>query len=85
MTIEGQIKDFISRNLLFNDKGFPYSEQDSFLDKGIVDSLGIMELVAFVEENFNLSVENSEITPANFDSVARLTEFVQRKKMEVPD
>lgn len=79
MTIEEQIKDFISNNLLFSNNGFTYSEEDSFLDKGIVDSIGIMLLVAFVEDNFKISVEDMEITPMNFDSVARLAEYVRRK------
>ncbi len=79
MTIEEQIKEFISHNLLFSNNGFPYGEKDSFLDKGIVDSIGIMELVAFVEENFKISVENSEITPMNFDSVAQLADYVRYK------
>jgi acyl carrier protein len=79
MTIEEQIKEFISSNLLFSNNGFPYGEEDSFLAKGIVDSIGIMELVAFIEENFKISVENSEITPMNFDSVAQLANYVRLK------
>jgi acyl carrier protein len=79
MTIEEQIKEFISSNLLFSNNGFPYEEEDSFLEKGIVDSIGIMELVSFIEENFKISVENSEITPMNFDSVARLAGYVRHK------
>ena len=79
MTIEAQIKEFISSNLLFSNNGFPYGEEDSFLDKGIVNSIGIMELVAFIEENFMISVENSEITPMNFDSVVQLANYVRFK------
>jgi acyl carrier protein len=84
MTIEEQIKEYISRNLLFSNNGFPYSDEDSFTDQGIVDSLGIMVLVAFVEDNFKLSVEDWEITPMNFDSVARLAVYV-RSKMKLAD
>ena len=79
MTIEEQIKEFISRNLIFSNNGFPYSEEASFLDQGIVDSIGIMELVAFVEDNYKLTVEDWEITPMNFDSVTRLAEYVRGK------
>jgi acyl carrier protein len=57
MTIEAQIKEYIARNLLFSDNGYPYSDDVSFLDEGIVDSVGVMELVAFVEDNFHISVE----------------------------
>ena len=83
MTIEEQVKNFISSNLLFSNNGFPYSENDSFLEKGIVDSIGIMELVLFIEDNFKISIENGEITPMNFDSVAKLSTYV-RFKMNNP-
>lgn len=47
MTIEQQIKDYISRNILFSEDGFNYDDDASLLDEGIVDSIAIMELVAF--------------------------------------
>ena len=79
MTIEEQIKEFISRNLIFSNDGFPYDDEESFLDQGIIDSIGIMQLVLFVEENFNISIEDWEITPMNFDSVAKLAGYVRGK------
>jgi acyl carrier protein len=79
MAIEEQIKEFIARNLIFSNNGYPYSEEDSFLAQGIIDSIGIMELVAFVEDNFKISIEDREITPKNFDSVARLAGYVRSK------
>ncbi len=82
MTIEEQIKEFISRDLIFSPDNFPYQDDDSFLDRGIVDSIGIMVLVSFIEDNFKLRVEDWEITPLNFDSVARLAGYV-RSKMKV--
>ena len=82
MTIEQQIKEFISRNLIFSNNDFPYSDEDSFLNQGIIDSVGIMMLVVFVEENFKISVGDSEITRMNFDSVTRLAGYI-RNKMNV--
>ena len=79
MTIEHQIKEFISRNLIFSNNDFPYSDEDSFLNQGIIDSVGIMMLVVFVEENFKISVGDSEITRMNFDSVSRLAGYVRNK------
>jgi len=72
MAIENQIKDYIAKNLLFSDNGFPYPDEASFLDEGIVDSVGVMELVAFVEEEFGIKVDDLEVTPDNFDSVSKL-------------
>jgi acyl carrier protein len=80
MTIEAQIKDYIAKNLLFSSDGFKYSDDASFLEEGIVDSQGVMELVLFVEENFNIQVKDTEIIPDNFDSVSRLSAYIQRKQ-----
>jgi acyl carrier protein len=79
MTIDTEIKDYIAKNLLFSDNGFPYSEEASFLEEGIVDSVGVMELVAFVEEKFGLKIDDADVTPDNFDSVSRLAAFIRRK------
>ncbi len=79
MEIEAQIKDYIAKNLLFSDNGFPYAENVSFLDEGIVDSIGVMELVAFVEENFAVKVDDLDVTPDNFDSVSKMSAYIRRK------
>jgi acyl carrier protein len=80
MTIEAQIKDYIAKNLLFSSNGFQYGDDASFLEEGIVDSQGVMELVLFVEENFNVEVKDTEIVPDNFDSVSRLSSYIRRKQ-----
>jgi acyl carrier protein len=78
MDIATQIRDFIAVNLLYSDNGFRYDDQASFLEQGIVDSVGIMELVAFVEDHFQFTVQDEDITPDNFDSVSSLTSYVER-------
>lgn len=83
MTIEEQIKDYIARNMLFSDDGYGYPDDASFLEEGIVDSVGIMELVAFIEENMGFKVADQEIVPENFDSVAQLAAYVRRKSLQV--
>lgn len=84
MTIKEQLKDYIARNLLFSDNGFKYDDDDSFLEEGIVDSIGVLELVAFVDESFGVEVEDHEVTPDNFDSVNKLAAYVQRKQTSNP-
>ena len=74
------IRDYIAKNLLFSDSGFSYGDDASFLEEGIVDSLGIVELVTFVEKRFGISVADHELIPDNFDSVRKLDAFVQRKQ-----
>jgi acyl carrier protein len=78
MNIEVQIRDYIARRLLFT-KEFKYPDTTSFLEEGIVDSQGVMELVLYVEETFGLSIQDVEITPDNFDSVSKLADFIRRK------
>ncbi len=77
--IEAQIKNYISRNLLFSNKGYQFPDSTSFLEEGIVDSQGVMELVLFVEDALGVTVDDSEITPDNFDSVSKLAAYVRRK------
>lgn len=79
MSIEDQVKDYIARNLLFSDNGFPYPDEASFLEEGIVDSVGVMELVAFVEEQFKVKVEDLDVTPDHFDSVRKLAAYIRQK------
>lgn len=79
MDIEVQIRDYIAKNLLFSDDGFPYGDDVSFLDEGIVDSIGVMELVGFVEEKFGVKVDDLDVTPENFDSVEKMTAYIHRK------
>ena len=80
MTIKEQLKDYIARNLLFSDNGFKYDDDDSFLEEGIVDSIGVLELVGFIEEAFGVVVDDMDVIPDNFDTVNKLTAYVQSKQ-----
>jgi acyl carrier protein len=80
MNIESQIRDYIAKNLLFSSNGYRYADETSFLEEGIVDSQGVMELVLFVEDAFSIQVDDQEIIPDNFDSVSNLAAYIRRKK-----
>lgn len=82
MNIEDTIKEYITQNLLFSDNGFPYADDASFLEEGIVDSVGVMELVTFAEETFGLKIDDYDVTPDNFDSVTRLAAFIRSKSAQ---
>jgi acyl carrier protein len=77
--IKDQIRQHIAQNLLFSDSGFKYDDDASFLEEGIVDSLGIMDLVNFIEETFGLAVADEDLTPDNFDSVNKLANYIQHR------
>ncbi len=78
--IEKAARDFIARNLLYSSDGFGYSDTTSLIGEGILDSLGVVELVEFVQTQFGIKVDQQEVTPDNFDSVAKLAAFVRRKQ-----
>lgn len=79
MDISNNIKQYITKNILFDAQGFPYDEDASFLAEGIIDSLGIMELVAFVEKEYGIRVAEEELLPENFDSVNKLSRYIKSK------
>ncbi len=83
ISTETLIQNFILENLLFTDDASQLPVNASFLEEGIVDSTGVLELVMFVEDIFDVTVEDEEIVPENFDSVTRLTRYVQIKKGEI--
>lgn len=80
MPVKEQIRAFIAENFLFNPDGFDLSDDASFLDEGVVDSTGTLELVMFVEDTFGVEVGDHEIEPENFDSVNKLAAYIQRKQ-----
>ena len=77
--IEQEIRQFIVDNFLFGDKEARFSNDDSFLEREIIDSTGILELVAFLEEKFEIKIKDNELIPENLDSVSCLIRFIDRK------
>jgi acyl carrier protein len=72
------LRQFVVENFLFGqDDGF--ADDDSFLERGIIDSTGVLELVAFLERRFGLTIADEELVPENLDSLANLTRFVSDK------
>ena len=78
--LKSQIKQFIAENMLFSGEGFTHSDDASLLEAGIIDSIGVMELVTFVGSTFNVEVPPDDIVPDNFDSVQKLADYVKRKQ-----
>lgn len=78
-TIAQDIRDFVIANFLFGRNGDQLTDDKSFLDSGIIDSTGVLELVAFLEEKFGISVGDRELLPENLDSVQNAARFVAGK------
>jgi acyl carrier protein len=81
MGVNEQVRKFITTNF-YVDSADELLDEDSLLDRGIVDSTGVLEVIAFLEETFGISVEDSEMLPDNLDSIARIAAFVKRKTGE---
>ena len=73
-------RDFIIRNFLFGDADRLSGDSVSLLESGIMDSLGVMELVAFIEAELGLSVPDADLIPQNLDSVDNLVAYVGRRR-----
>ena len=77
--VKTRVRQFVIDSFLFGQDSQSLSDNDSFLDRGIVDSTGVLELVGFLETQFNVSVDNHELIPDNLDSINRVTTFVSAK------
>jgi len=77
--IKKKIKEFIMTNFLFGNESKTFSDSDSFLENGIIDSTGVLELIEFVESNYTIKLEDNELIPENLDSLNNLSVFILKK------
>jgi len=77
--IKQQIVEFITTNFLFDESSNVLGEVDSLLETGVIDSTGVLELVAFIEETYGIKIDDEEIVPENLDSIENITLFVTQK------
>lgn len=78
MELRDRLRSFISATFFVDD----YPDEASFLQQGIIDSTGMMELVDFVEREFAISVRDEELVPENLDSIQNLVAFILRRQAE---
>jgi len=71
---------FIEENFLFREDVSDLADSDSLLENGVMDSTGILELVAFLEGDFGVEMSDAEIVPANLDSIASIAAYLERKQ-----
>lgn len=74
------VRGFIVENLFMGAGGMEFSDDDSFLEKHIIDSTGFLELVSFIEETFGFRVEDHEMVPECLDSLNNIEAYVARKR-----
>ena len=80
--IAQDIRAFVIANFLYGQDAASLTDDESFLENGIIDSTGVLELVAFLEQQFAMTVGDRELIPENLDSVQNATRFVARKLKE---
>lgn len=73
------ITEFIINNFIFDKEKNNVDENISLYEKGIIDSTGVLELVDFLEEKFEIRIEDDELIPDNLGSIVKITEFIMRK------
>jgi acyl carrier protein len=77
--IRKRVYEYIVETFLFGEEEEGWNDEGSFLDTGLIDSTGILELIGFLEDTFDIEVEDEEMIPENLDSVARATKYVLSK------
>ena len=80
MTVEEKIRKFILDNYLYTDDQSKLKDDESFLEKGIIDSTGVLEVISFLETDFGVTVTDEEMIPENLDSVRNLAAYINAKR-----
>ncbi len=78
-TIERELRQFLADNFILDDDGAGLGADESLTETGVLDSMGVLELITFIEENFGVSVPDEDTLPENLDSVSRLVNYVERR------
>lgn len=79
MSIQHDVKLFILKNFLFTEDESSVKDSDSLMERGIIDSTGVLELIGHLEESYGIKVEDEEMIPGNLDSIDAIAAFVGRK------
>ena len=77
--VSNKVRDFIKDNFMFRDDRSDLTDNESLLDAGLIDSTGILELVAFIETEFSIQMADTDIVPENLDSVETIVRYVDGK------
>ncbi len=74
------IREYIVREFLFGAADETFTDEDSLIDAGIIDSVGVLELVAFLQRRFGVEVMDADLVPEHFDSIAGMARFVGARR-----
>jgi acyl carrier protein len=74
-----ELRRFVTENFLFGASNNSFTDTDSFLERGIIDSTGVLELISFLEERYRIKVLDRELVPENLDSIDNLARFIESR------
>jgi acyl carrier protein len=77
--VNSRVREFIKDNFMYRDDRADLADTESLLDAGLIDSTGILELVAFIETEFSIQMADTDIVPDNLDSVETIVRYVEGK------
>ena len=76
-----RIRAFVVENLLLGEEENDFSDSQSFLESGLIDSTGILEVIAFLEEEYEITIADEEMVPDNLDSVDNIVAFLDSRRV----
>lgn len=85
MDMGHEIRNYVVENFLFGAKHISLGERDSFQERGIIDSTGVLEIVGFLESRYGIVVEDDDLIPENLDSLHNIVNFIARKQSQFPN
>ena len=80
MELQRRIRDYVTTELLYDRDASTLGDEDSLLGPGLLDSVGILRLVAWLEEEFGIRIPDEDVVPDHVESVRRLADLVRRRQ-----
>jgi acyl carrier protein len=82
-SINDELRNFITESIMYGHNTDFLADDSSFLESGVIDSTGVLELINYMESRFGISVADDELVPENLDSINGLIRFIEKKSGEV--
>jgi acyl carrier protein len=79
MLLHEELRKFVIDNFMFGKPCEGFADDDSFIERGIIDSTAVMELIAYLEARFRIKLQDRDLIPENFDSINKLARFVESR------
>jgi len=82
MQKKDQLRGYIFSELARDNHSGNLSDDDSLVENGVIDSVAIVQLLSFIEDNFAISIEDEELIPENFETINAMYSLIQQKEVQ---